>query len=243
MATFVVVHGAWGGAWSWNKFVVPMLRERGQTVYAVTLTGLGERSHLASPEVSLDTHIQDVVNVLFYEDLSDVVLVGHSYGGYVITGAADRAPERLQQLVYLDAATPADGDSSADNFAGRRQQLEEQARQSGDGWKVAPGAVPLDQGAEITRWATPRRSPMPIKTMTTPLRLTRGETHLPRAFVYCTIGKEPGSPQWTRAERIRSDPRWRFFELNTGHNLHYTAPEETVEVLLQLAKAPVAAAR
>jgi len=243
MATFVVVHGAWGGAWAWNKLVVPMLREAGQTVYAVTLTGLGERSHLASPDVSLDTHIQDVVNVLFYEDLTDVILVGHSYGGNVITGVADRVPERLQELVYLDAATPADGQSSADSFPGRRQQLEEQARQSGDGWKIEPGAVPPDQPAEITAWAAPRRSPMPIKTMTMPLALTRGQTRLPRTFVYCTIGKEPGSPQSARAEQIRDDPRWRFFELNTGHNLHYTAPRETVAILLELAKAPAAATR
>ena len=243
MPTFVIVHGAWGGAWSWNKFVVPMLREAGQSVYAVTLTGLGERTHLASPDVTLDTHIQDVVNVLFYEDLTDVILVGHSYAGNVITGVADRVPERLQQLVYLDAATPADGQSLADIMPGRREQLEEQARQSGDGWKIAPGPVPPDQSAEITEWATPRRSPMPIKTMTTALRLTRGETTLPRTFVYCTIGKEPDSPQVARAERARNDPRWRFFELNTGHNLHYSAPEATVAILLELAKSPVAAAR
>src|SRR5579859_7720247 len=239
MATFVIVHGAWGGAWSWNKFVVPMLRAAGQTVHPVTLTGLGERSHLASPEVSLDTHIQDVCNVLFYEDLTDVVLVGHSYGGNVITGVADRVPERLQQLVYLDAATPADGQSSADSPPGRRQQLEQQAQQSGDGWKIAPGPVPADQPAAITTWATPRRSPMPIKTMLTPLTLTHGETRLPRAFVYCTLGKEPGSPQAARAELIRNDPRWRFFELNTGHNLHYSAPGETVGILLELAKSLV----
>jgi len=237
----VIVHGAFGGAWSWNKLVVPLLREAGQTVFPVTLTGLGERTHLASPAVSLDTHIQDVVNVLFYEDLHDVILAGHSYGGNVITGVADRVPERLQQLVYLDAATPVDGQASADSFPGRRQQLEEQARQSGDGWQVPPGAVPADQPTEITAWATPRRSPMPIKTMTTPLRLERGETTLPRAFVYCTLGKEPGSPQAARAERLRNDPRWRFFELNTGHNLHYTAPQETVAILLELAKTPVGA--
>jgi pimeloyl-ACP methyl ester carboxylesterase len=243
MATFVIVHGAWGGAWSWNKFVAPMLREAGHTVFAVTLTGLGERTHLASPEISLDTHVEDVANVLFYEDLTNVILVGHSYGGNVITGVADRVPERLQQLVYLDAATPADGQSSADSFPGRRQQLEEQARQTGDGWKLEPGAVPSDQPAEITEWAIPRRSPMPIKTMTAPLRLTRGETRLPRAFVYCTIGKEPGSPQSARAERIRDDPQWGFFELDTGHNLHYTAPKETVAILLELAKTAVATGR
>lgn len=243
VATFVIVHGAWGGAWSWNKFIVPLLREAGQTVFPVTLTGVGERSHLSSPDVTLDTHIQDVVNVLFYEDLSDVILAGHSYGGNVITGVADRVPERLQQLVYLDAATPSDGESLADNRAGGRQQLEEEARRSGDGWKIAPGDSPPDQKPEINEWAQPRRSPMPIKTFTTPVRLTRGETTLPRAFVYCTIGKEPGTPQAARAERVKNDPRWRYFELNTGHNLHYSAPKETVAILLELARVPAAAAR
>jgi pimeloyl-ACP methyl ester carboxylesterase len=241
VATFVIVHGAWGGAWSWNKYIVPMLREAGQTVFPVTLTGLGERSHLSSPEVSLDTHVQDVVNVLFYEDLNDVILVGHSYGGNVITGAADRIPERIQQLVYLDAATPSDGQASADSFPGRRDQIEEQARREGDGWKIAPGDAPPDQRAEITEWARPRRSPMPIKTMTTPVKLTRGETTLPRSYVYCTVGKTPGSAQASRAERVRDNPSWQYFELETGHNLHYSAPKETVEILLQLAKAPVAA--
>lgn len=242
MATFVIVHGAWGGAWSWNKFVVPMLREAGHTVHPVTLTGLGDRTHLASRDVSLDTHIQDVVNVLFYEDLTEVILVGHSYGGNIITGVADRVPERIQQLVYLDAATPSHGQATSDSFPGRREQIEEQARQSGDGWKVPPGAVPADQPAEITEWARPRRSPMPIKTMTTPLSLTRGETTLPRTFVYCTLGKEVGSAQVARAERIRNDPRWKFLELETGHNLHYTAPRETVNILVELARTPVGAA-
>lgn len=241
VATFVIVHGAWGGAWSWNKFVVPMLREAGQTVFPVTLTGLGERAHLSSPEVSLDTHIQDVVNTLFYEDLHDVILVGHSYGGNVITGVADRVPERLQQLVYLDAATPSDGQASADSFPGRREQVEEQAQSVGWGWQVPPGDAPPDQPAEIVEWARPRRRPMPLKTMTTPVRLTRGETTLPRSFVYCTVGKVPGSGQVARAERVKNDPRWQYFELNTGHNLHYTAPKETVAILLQLANAPGAA--
>ena len=236
MATFVIVHGAWGGAWSWNKYIVPLLRKAGHDVFPVTLTGLGERSHLATPDVNLDTHIQDVVNVLFYEDLNDVVLVGHSYGGNVIAGVADRCPERLQQLVYLDAATPADGESSASRWPGRREQLEEQARREGDGWRVPPGTPPPDQPAEITEWARPRRTPHPIQTMLQPLKLSRGETTLPRAFVYCSLDKMPGSPQAERAERVRNDPRWRFFELNTGHNLHYTAPAETVEILVKLAR-------
>src|SRR5690348_9394248 len=102
MATFVLVHGASSGAWAWNRLVAPLLRRKGHDVFPVTLTGLGDRAHLGTPETNLDTHVQDVVNVLFYEDLNDVILAGHSYGGVVITGVADRCPERLRQLVYLD---------------------------------------------------------------------------------------------------------------------------------------------
>ncbi|MFN8524683.1 MAG: alpha/beta hydrolase [Chloroflexota bacterium] len=236
MATFVIVHGAWGGAWAWNRSVVPSLRKRGHDVFPVTLTGLGERSHLASRDVDLDTHIQDVVNVLFYEDLSDVILVGHSYAGNVITGVADRCPDRLRQLIYLDAAVPRGGEASVDGWPGRRQQVVDVANREGDGWRVPPGAVPPDQPAEITEWARPRRTPHPLKTMTQPLILQRGETTLPRAYVYCTLDKQPGSAQAARAERVRNDPRWKYFELNTGHNLHYTAPVETVELLCKLAE-------
>lgn len=235
MATFVVVHGAWGGAWSWNKFVVPMLRNAGHDVFPVTLTGLGDRSHLATPEVDLDTHIQDVVNVLFYEDLNDVILVGHSYGGNVITGVADRCPERLRELVYLDAATPRHGQASADRMPNGREATLERARAEGDGWRVPPGPPPPDQPAEITEWARPRRQMHPVRTMTQPVMLARGETTLPRTYVYCTKDKVPGSSQAARAEAVRNDPRWRYLELDTGHNLHYTAPKETVDILVDVA--------
>jgi pimeloyl-ACP methyl ester carboxylesterase len=175
-----------------------------------------------------------VVNVLFYEDLRDVILAGHSYGGNVITGVADRCPERLRRLVYLDAATPTGGRSAADS-SGRSEELERRLRE-GD-WQNPPGTPPPDQPSEITEWARPRRHGQPIKTLLQPLELTRGETTLTRAYVYCTVGKEPGSHQAQRAERAKSDPRWQYFELNTGHNLHYTAPDETVRILDELARA------
>jgi pimeloyl-ACP methyl ester carboxylesterase len=238
MATFVIVHGAWGGGWSWNKFVAPLLRQAGHQAYAVTLTGLGERAHLASPTVDLDTHVQDVVNVLFYEDLRDVILVGHSYGGMVITGVADRSPERLRLLVYLDAAVPGDGESISDAFGtDRRRELTERAEREGDGWCIPPGPMQADDPPEIVAWAQPRRNPQPLKTFTQPLHLTRGETTLPRAFVNCVKGKDPGGPAAERARRLQADPRWGYFELQTGHNLHYSAPHETVEILLKLANA------
>ena len=236
MATFVIVHGAWGGAWSWNRLVTPLLRQAGQTVHAVTLTGLGERAHLASPEIGLDTHIQDVVNVLFHEDLHDVILVGHSYGGMVITGAADRVPERLARLVYLDAAVPADGQAIADQFGPeRRRELIERAEREGDGWLIQPGDMQADDPPEHVAWAGPRRKPHPLKTFTDPITLTRGETTLPRAYVYCAGGKAPDSPAASRAARLKADPRWRYYELPVGHNLHYSAPNETVALLLELA--------
>jgi pimeloyl-ACP methyl ester carboxylesterase len=238
MATFVIVHGAWGGAWAWNRLVAPRLRQAGHTVHAVTLTGLGERAHLATPEVNLDTHIQDVCNVLFYEDLREVVLVGHSYGGMVITGVADRMPERLARLVYLDAAVPSDGAAIADMWGpARRQELLERAQREGDGWRLPPGDMQADDPPEIVAWAAPRRRPQPLATFTQPLRLARGETALPRAFVYCAGGKAADSPQARRAAQLKADPRWRYFELPSGHNLHYSAPDETVAILLELAGA------
>src|SRR6476619_3074890 len=112
-ATFVLVHGAWHGGWCWKK-LTPLLREAGYDVFAPTLTGLGERSHLLTRDVGLDTHITDIGQVLEYEDLTNVVLVGHSYGGMVITGVADRAGDRIAQLVYLDAAHPINGEGLAD---------------------------------------------------------------------------------------------------------------------------------
>jgi pimeloyl-ACP methyl ester carboxylesterase len=238
MATYVVVHGAWGGAWSWNKIVVPMLRAAGHEVHAVTLTGLGERKHLATPDVNLDTHIQDVVNVLFYEDLHDVILVGHSYGGMVITGVADKSADRIKHLVYLDAATPKSGTSLVDRFPGRLADLTAQAQASGDGWRIPPGPVPSDQPDEITEWATPRRVSQPLKTFTQPLALEHGDTTLPRTFVYCSVDKAADSPQARRAAEIEKDPSWNYVALETGHNLHYSAPQETVDILIGLPDRP-----
>src|SRR5438445_13579590 len=136
MATIVLVHGAWGGA-SWERFVAPRLRAAGHLVFAPTLTGLGDRSHLSSPEVDLATHVQDVANVLFYEDLTDAILAGHSYGGMVVTGVAGRMPERLRRLVYLDAFVPEDGQSLFDLVgAERAASMRARAAANGDGWRV-----------------------------------------------------------------------------------------------------------
>src|SRR5271155_1140249 len=138
MATFVLVHGAWHGSWCWKR-VRHALQAQGHNVFTPTLTGVGERSHLLSPDVNLDTHITDVVNLIRWEELSDVVLCGHSYGGCVVTGVADRLPNRISAMGYLDAFNPEGGESLPDIRPDpKRIQLLEATAREGEGWMVPP---------------------------------------------------------------------------------------------------------
>src|SRR3712207_5559246 len=170
MATFVIVHGAWSGSHAW-RWVRTLLRAAGHDVVTPCLTGLGERAHLAARSTDLDTHVVDVAGVLHYEDLSGVVLVGHSYGGMVITGVADRVPERLAQLVYLDADVPLEGESDLNLVpADERAGYEEAARTRGEGWRVPPPFPdPLPPGLPPeVRWAVSRMVPHPLASLAQP---------------------------------------------------------------------------
>jgi pimeloyl-ACP methyl ester carboxylesterase len=193
MATFVIVHGAWSGGHAW-RWVRPLLRSGGHEVFTPALTGLGERSHLASAQADLETHVRDVIGVLEYEDLGEVVLVGHSYGGMVITGVTDRVPERLAQLVYLDAEVPMDGQSELDVLPPEeRAGYEEAARSKGQGWRIPPPLPePLPDDLDPTvRWVMVRMVPQPLATFAQPLRLTNpAAPEVSRAYVLCTAGKE-----------------------------------------------------
>ena len=236
MVTFVIVHGAWSGAHAWRK-VRPLLRAAGYEVFTPALTGLGERSHLASPEVDLDTHIQDIMNVLHYEDLWDVVLAGHSYGGMVITGVADRVPERLSQLVYVDAEVPEDGQSEYDLIPQEeRAAYEELAHDRGDGWRIpppVPETLPEDLDPDV-RWALSRMVSQPVRTFVQPVWLTNpAAAAIPRTYILCTEGKE-GQPVPAYVERARAHPGWRYRELAAGHGAHVTAPHELADMLLGL---------
>jgi pimeloyl-ACP methyl ester carboxylesterase len=236
MATFVIVHGAWSGAHAW-RWVRPLLRAAGHQVFTPALSGLGERHHLARPETDLDTHIADVAAVLHFEDLTDVLLVGHSYGGMVISGVADRGPERIGQLVYLDADVPLDGQCELDFVSPEeRAALEDAARTRGDGWLVPPPFPdPLPPGfpPEVV-WGVQRMVPQPLATMTQPLRITTPVPALPRTYIHCTEGKD-GEPVPPHLARIRNDSSWRFVELAATHIAHVTAPERLAAVLLDLA--------
>ena len=236
MATFVIVHGAWSGAHAW-RWVRPLLQAAGHEVFTPTLTGLGERAHLGTPATDLDTHVADVAAVLHYEDLSDVVLVGHSYGGLVINGVADRAPERIGQLVYLDADVALDGECELDFFPPeQRADLEESARTRGEGWRVPPPVPdPLPPGLPPQMvWGVARMASMPLSALTQPARHSEPAPDLPRTYVYCTEGKD-GEPPLRNLDRIRADPTWRFVELAATHIAHVTAPEKVTATLLDLA--------
>jgi pimeloyl-ACP methyl ester carboxylesterase len=244
MATFVLVHGGWHGGWCWKK-ITPLLRARGHEVFTPTLTGLGERSHLAHPLIGLETHIRDVVNVLTYEDLSGVILLGHSNGGTLITAVADRVPERLAHLVYLDAWVPEDGQATIDlttmNFP--REAWEARVRTEGYGWLVPslrPG--PWDEFVRdvwrVTdetdrRWMVERLGPTPFKTFTDPVRRTDSRAEaLPRTYVRCLQNHSPAFDRF--AEAAQSTPGWRYREMDTGHEPFVTNPRELADLLVEI---------
>lgn len=234
MATYVLVGGAWIGGWVW-KPVAKELRAAGQIVYTPTLTGLGEREHLASPEVGLDTHVQDIVNVLEYEDLTDVTLVGHSYSGYVVTGVADRVPDRISSIIYVAASVPRDGSALKDEFGEEGwQQVRALIDQHGDGWRVPVAPFARDMAGDISEqawdWFMARTVPQPARTFEQPIRLvSRAYEELPRAFIRCTADLSP--EEEVPAEAL-TDPRWRYHELPTGHWPMLTMPADLTRLLI-----------
>jgi pimeloyl-ACP methyl ester carboxylesterase len=236
MAIFVIVHGAWSGAHAW-RWVRPLLRADGHDVFTPSLTGLGERAHLATPEVDLDTHVRDVVGTLECEDLRDVILVGHSYGGPVITGAADLVPSRIGHLVYLDAEVPQDGQAEIDLLSpDERSGYESSARVHGEGWRIPPPLPdPLPSGVDPNvHWVLTRMVPQPLRTFTQPLRLTTDAVHVRRTYVLHTEGKED-SDLPDHVERIRASGDWDFVEFPAGHAAHVTAPRQLASLLASLA--------
>ena len=229
-STFLVAHGAWSAGWAWQK-MHPLMAAAGHRLVTPTYTGLGERAHLADPSNDLETHIRDVLGVLEYEDLHDVVLIGHSYGGMVATGVADRARERIRRLVYLDAFVPRDGQSLFDLLPPAAREAMQAAVQAGDGWRIPPNPTPPDTAEDDLRWIAARRLPQSVTCFTTKLALRHGEITLPRTYVYCTrVG--PGDVFRQFTERAKTERGWRYREIDTSHSPHITAPE-TLAALLQ----------
>jgi pimeloyl-ACP methyl ester carboxylesterase len=232
VATFLVAHGAWSSAWAWKK-MRPRMRAAGHELWTPSYSGLGERAHLASTAVDLDTHVADVLGVIEMEDLADLVLIGHSYGGMVATGVADRARARIAQLIYLDAFVPENGQSLFDlQVPATRTRMRELARTAGEGWRVPPNPLPPDTAEADVAWALPRRLPQPLKAFEQPLRLSGG-TPPPRSYIYC---KRPAPDDVFRqfAERAQREPGWRYFEMDASHNPHITVPDELMALLQRI---------
>ena len=233
MAVIVVAHGAWSAGWAWTK-MRPLLRASGHELFTPTYTGLGERRHLARRDVNLSTHIDDVVNVLEFEDLRGVVLVGHSFGGIVATAVADRVAERVARLIYVDAFVPEDGQALVDLLSPSARAAMYEGCRAGDGWRVPPLDLPPDTPEPARAWAMPRRMPHPIAAFEQKVHLS-GAPLPPRGYVYCRrIGRDDRfGPFAARARR----EGWPYVEIDASHNPHITAPEALCGILTEFASA------
>ena len=238
VATFVLVHGGGHGGWCWGR-LAPLLRAAGHDVHTPTLTGLGDRAHLVRPGIDLDHHISDILAVLEFEGLSDVILVGHSYGGMVITGVADRAPGRIRHLVYLDAASPADGQSLTD-IAPALMEFARSTIREVDGAELVLWPVPeMGRLYGVTdpddlEWMQNRLTPHPLETFVQPLLLINEAAmrKIPRTDVVCI--SELSAIEGVKEGR--SDGAQRVWEIETGHDLMITEPKVVAEMLLKVAE-------
>lgn len=223
MATIVIVHGWWSGGWYFQT-IARRLRAAGHEVYTPTVTGVGERVHLASPSIGLETHVQDIVNVLEFEDLREVVLVGYSYGGMIVTPVADRIPERVGRVVYLDAFLPRDGESLADLMPELTLQMEQLALESGDGWRV-----PRDP-------PHPRKTPQPITPFRDPVTLRNAAAQaIPRTYVLFSANTFPHAPVMARMAARAAESGWQVIDLPWDHIAPETEDAALAELLDRLA--------
>lgn len=240
MATFVLVHGAWHGSWCWKR-VRKALQSQGHDVFTPTLTGVGERSHLLSPHVNLDTHIDDVVNLIRWEELSDVVICGHSYGGAVISGVADRVPDRVGALVYLDAFVLENGQSLHDTLPPDQKNLQiELAQQHGEGWKVPPiPAGVFGVNATDLEWVNGQCTMQSLATFQQAVTLTRNRNMVENVTFILATGWS-GSPfhQFYDGAKTRG---WKTLTMSCGHDVMLDRPEELTSALLDVAAAQSAA--
>jgi pimeloyl-ACP methyl ester carboxylesterase len=225
MATFVLIHGGWSGGWQWCE-VATLLRAQGHDVFTPSLTGVGERVHLASPNITLETHVQDIVNVFRYENLSDVVFVGHSSGGLAITAAAEHLADKISRLIYVDAYVPEDGKAVLDLFDPNvKAWLLGVAQAHGDGWRIPHNPPDAD-----------RRTDALVKPLLEPIHLLNPiAARLPRTFIYCTDKSDLGpiGAPITEAAQKAKLAGWRYHELATTHCPNWTMPNELAALLLE----------
>lgn len=224
--TYLVCHGGWSAAWVWKK-MRPLLHQPPRSfLFTPTYTGLGERAHLLSQAIGLETHVRDMLAVIETEELSNITLIGHSYGGTVATQVADRVGDRIRRLIYLDAFVPDDGQSQYDLIG---------AKVGPDApWLVPPRPVPPDTPDADRRWMEAHRSPQPLACFTTPVRLS-GKPMPPRAYIRCTR-LAPDDPLKGSALKAQQNG-WPYIEIDASHNPHVTAPDLLAATLAKLIQA------
>jgi pimeloyl-ACP methyl ester carboxylesterase len=237
MNTFVLVHGSFAGGWIWQK-VAPLLRASGNDVYTPTLTGLSDRSHLLESSINLTTHITDIVNVIFYEDLKDVILVGNSYAGMVITGVSTAVPEKIRKLVYLDAYLPEDGQCELDLWPPqiRSQIKSDEAAQKG--FREAPPPEFFEiTDPEMAGWIKARFTPHPLNTYYQPVPPSTPESKaISRVYIHCVGSPKSTSPIFAPFAVKAKENGWPVYEMKTGHLVMLTMHKELALLLLNLTK-------
>ena len=230
--TFILVHGAWHGGWAWRR-VVDRLRTRGHTVFAPTLTGLAERAHLLRPGIDLSLHIADVLGVIKYEQLRDIVLVGHSYGGCVISGIAEAMPDAIQSIVFLDAFIPDNGDSTLDLVQPAVQEVIRGALARGEITVPVRDAAAFKVNEKDRAWVDSLATPQPIATMTEKLTLTGARERIAKK-TYIRASGYPNVSFEKALARVKADPSWRTYEVPCGHDVMIDDPGRLTEILLEV---------
>jgi pimeloyl-ACP methyl ester carboxylesterase len=231
--TFVLIHGAWHGGWCWRR-VADLLERCSHKVFAPTLTGLGERSHLMSASINLDTHITDVVNLLKWEDLKDVVLVAHSYGGWPVSGAIEQAFDRISSVVYLDAFVPRDGQKSLDTASEFTRKGILEAVAKGEVSRPGPSAAAFHVNGKDQAWVDSKLTPQPVAVSLQPIKLSGALERVgKKTYIRAPKYPQPAFDSYYRAKQ--SDPSWRTYEVPCGHDVMVDMPERLVEILLEAA--------
>ena len=231
--TFVLVHGAWHGGWCWRR-VADLLEKQGHKVFTPTLTGLGERSHLMRADISLDTHITDVVNVIKWEDLHGICLVAHSYGGWPVSGALEQIGDRVASIVFLDAFVPEDGQKGFDFASDFSRKGTIEAQQKGEISRPAPPASAFHVNDKDIAWVQSKLTPQPLALAFSTIKLTGArEKVAKKTYIRAPAYPQPGFDTYYAAKK--ADASWRTYEVPCGHDVMVDMPERLAEILLESA--------